>query len=68
LSKHFHDYHDSGSSDDAARYIEHLFKDKNKYSARKIYSFATDAIDKSDVSSIMKEILQLFTSNSVSVK
>jgi len=65
LNRHFHDYRDGDSPDSAARYIEHLFKEKNKYSTRKIYSFSTDAIDKGNVAQIMKEVLQLFTSNSI---
>jgi len=58
LSYHFHGFHEGNP----AQYIENLFKEKNKNSARRIYSFLTDAVDKADVSNIMKEILQIFHS------
>jgi len=57
LSKYFHGFHEDGSSHAAVLYIENLFKEKNKHTARQIYTFSTDAIDKASVSQVMSEIL-----------
>jgi len=58
LSKYFHGFQDDGSSDAAVLYIEKLFKEKNRRSARRIYTFSADAIDKASVSHVISEILR----------